>query len=162
MDDCFNDIKFPKRKNLTHNPFYRNNNSPSIFFITVCSKDRKNIFARDETVQLIIKIWSSADYWQVGKYMVMPDHVHLFCINANLKYPDLSSWIQYWKSLISKKWPYKNDFPIWQNGFWDTRLRSIEHYSRKWEYIKNNPVNHGFVNSANDWPYHGEINIFHL
>ena len=49
--------------------------------------------------------------------------------------------------------------PHWQKGFFDHVLRSHESASQKWEYVKNNPVRHGYVACAEDWPYQGELNI---
>jgi putative transposase len=46
---------------------------------------------------------------------------------------------------------------IWQRGFFDHVLRSGESYSRKWNYVCENPVRAGLVRQAQDWPYAGEI-----
>jgi putative transposase len=110
---------------------------------------------------LITDCWNKADYWVVGKFIIMPDHIHLFCANANYKYPDLKPWVSYWKYLVSKSWPYKEECPIWQPDFWDRQLRSGEHYGRKWEYIRNNPVDKGLSARSEDWAYQGELNILH-
>ena len=42
---------------------------------------------------------------------------------------------------------------------WDRQLRPAESYEEKWQYVKNNPVRHGFVSHAEDWPYQGELNV---
>ena len=47
--------------------------------------------------------------------------------------------------------------PIWQIDAWDTQLRTGDSYSAKWAYVRNNPVRHKLVSSAEDWPYQGEI-----
>ena len=43
-----------------------------------------------------------------------------------------------------------------QNG----KLEMLEGYSydEKWQYVRNNPVRHGLVESAEKWPYQGELN----
>ena len=41
-------------------------------------------------------------------------------------------------------------------------LRSSESYSGKWNYVRNNPVRHGFVANADDWPWQGEIEELRL
>ena len=33
-----------------------------------------------------------------------------------------------------------------------------ESYDDKWEYVRNNPVRHGYATKADDWPYQGELN----
>ena len=44
--------------------------------------------------------------------------------------------------------------------FWDRQLRRAESYEEKWQYVKNNPVRHGYVSRVEDWPYQGELNVF--
>jgi hypothetical protein len=44
-----------------------------------------------------------------------------------------------------------------KEGFFDHVLRSDESYSQKWNYVRENPARAGLVNSAEDWPYQGEI-----
>jgi hypothetical protein len=46
---------------------------------------------------------------------------------------------------------------LWQREFFDHLLRTTESYSEKWNYVRDNPVRSGFVVSADDWPYAGEI-----
>ena len=42
-------------------------------------------------------------------------------------------------------------------GYWDRQLRSSDNYDQKWEYVRHNPVRHGYVRDAKDWPYQGEV-----
>ena len=39
-----------------------------------------------------------------------------------------------------------------------TSFRS-ESYGDKWEYVRSNPVRHGYIADADDWPYQGELNV---
>jgi hypothetical protein len=36
-------------------------------------------------------------------------------------------------------------------------LRSVESYSQKWDYVKENPVRAGLVKTSDEWPWQGEI-----
>lgn len=47
----------------------------------------------------------------------------------------------------------------WQSDCWDTQVRSGTHYAEKWEYVRNNPMRAGLVNTPEDWPWQGEINV---
>ena len=47
--------------------------------------------------------------------------------------------------------------PIWQRGFFDHLLRSVDSYGQKWNYVRENPVRAGLVAKPEDWPYAGEI-----
>ncbi len=84
----------------------------------------------------------------------MPNHIHLFAAPGDL---DISSkkWIQYRKSQFTKR--HNDPKHKWQSHHWDTRLRNIQHYDRKWEYVRNNPVRHGYVTHAYQWKYQGVI-----
>ena len=53
--------------------------SPTIVFVTVCTKDRKRWLASAEYHDLLRKVWSGARAWLVGRYVLMPDHAHFFC-----------------------------------------------------------------------------------
>ena len=90
----------------------------------------------------------------------MPDHIHFFCAPRDLSVSLKRSWMKYWKSLVSLRWPRPAEQPIWQLDFWDTQLRRGEKYDEKWDYVWRNPIRKGFVAKPEDWPYAGEINIF--
>lgn len=89
----------------------------------------------------------------------MPDHVHFFC-RAELDAKPLPAFMQMWKQWTSKRIARelkKFNGNVWQEEFFDHVLRSSESYSEKWNYVKENPVRAGFVVSATEWPWQGEI-----
>ncbi|MBA2585005.1 MAG: hypothetical protein H0U99_00780 [Chthoniobacterales bacterium] len=93
-----------------------------------------------------------------GRYVIMPDHVHLFCAPATFAAEPLGQWVRYWKTLASRNWPRANEQPIWQRNFWDTQLRRHENYDAKWDYVILNPVRARLVQRAEDWPFQGQLN----
>jgi putative transposase len=128
--------------------------APTIVFLTVCTKDRVKWLARPEVHDCLVSVWREATAWYVGRYVLMPDHLHLF---ASPGTPELSlaTWVKYWKSQFSKR--HSQPLHRWQPDHWDTTLRSVRSYDEKWEYAVNNPVRHGFVGTASDWPFQGEL-----
>ena len=130
----------------------------SVQFVTVCVRDRKPLLAQDSTHQLLVGSWAEADGWLVGRYVVMPDHVHLFCSERSPQSPPLAAWVRYWKGLVTRIWPSRDECPFWQRDFWDTGMRSRDQYERKWEYVRLNPVRAGLVGMPEEWPYAGELN----
>lgn len=42
---------------------------------------------------------------------------------------------------------------IWQHRYWEHTLRDETDFSRHFDYIHYNPVKHGHVSSAREWPY---------
>jgi putative transposase len=153
-----NDIEFG-RKHPVHSPLAERNNEPIIVFLTVCSKDRKDIFASRDATGVIIDAWIRAKSWLIGRYVIMPDHVHLFCAPGVNPVEPLDQWVRYWKNVASKNWPRPNEHPIWQRDFWDTQLRRHESYDEKWDYVLENPVRAGLVSKFDEWPFQGELNI---
>jgi REP element-mobilizing transposase RayT len=134
-------------------------NEPIIVFLTVCTKDRKEILATKEVHEHLVDSWREARSWLVGRYVIMPDHVHLFCAPADLHPQALPQWVSFWKSRSAQHWPRPNERPIWQRDFWDTQLRRIESYDSKWDYVVQNPLRAGFVECAEDWPLQGELYV---
>jgi putative transposase len=41
----------------------------------------------------------------------------------------------------------------WQKRFWEHQIRDDDDFARHVEYIHFNPVKHGWVLRAGDWPY---------
>lgn len=133
-------------------------NRSTVVLITACAKDRKPILAYEDVHQCLLDAWALADGWIVGKYILLPDHVHLFCSPRDEEAPRLATWLKYWKSLASRRWPRPEEHPIWQQDFWDRQLRRGESYEIKAEYVTNNAVRHGLAPTAEDWPFRGEVN----
>ena len=149
----------PDRKTPIHLPVRAVSNRALIVFVTVCTERRKPILNRSEAYCLLLEAWQKADLWHVGRYVIMPDHIHLFCAPAKWEYPALKKWVQYWKALVSRAWLWPDEQPIWQKSFWDTQLRKGERYGEKWEYVCQNPVRKGLAFHPDKWPYQGEMNV---
>jgi putative transposase len=89
----------------------------------------------------------------VGRYVIMPDHMHLFVRGG----PNfiLERWIAGLKRAISVKLGFRGK--LWQPGFFDHVLRSEESYGEKWQYVRDNPFRAGLVAKAKNWPHQGEF-----
>ena len=132
-----------------------------IYFITTCTLGRRAILASNEVSEILIDEWrngSGRHGWVVGRYVIMPDHVHLFC-RADLGAKALPVFMQRWKEWSSKRMAreLKLSERVCQEEFFDHVLRSSESYSQKWDYVKENPVRAGLVKSSDEWPWQGEI-----
>ena len=93
----------------------------------------------------------------VGRYVLMPNHVHLFAAfpTGGIALP---SWVQSLRTVIGKRLLHLGVHkPHWQEGFFDHLLRSSESYSQKWEYVRKNPVRAQLSKTPEAWPYQGEI-----
>lgn len=129
---------------------------PTIVFLTVCAKDRERWLAQRTVHEALREIWSKTDAWLVGKYLLMPDHVHLFCAPPDCSFT-LAHWVSRWKRKFSCF--HLANCGGWQRHCWDTRLRRSENYAEKWPYVSENPIRAGLVDRAEDWPHQGEMNV---
>jgi len=129
---------------------------PTIVLLNVCTHQRHPWLAQPVVHESLKRVWEEALAWLVGRYVLMPDHLHLFCA-PGVQPVSLDRWVSYWKRLFS----LRADNPTWrwQVKHWDTRLRSSESYEQKWQYVLSNPVRKGLVARVEDWPYQGELNL---
>ncbi|MEI7732756.1 MAG: transposase [Verrucomicrobiota bacterium] len=148
----------PERQHPAHHAPIPHHNQSILIFLTVCAEKRKPIFANPEAMKAVIAAWCEAEAWMVGRYVFMPDHIHLFCAPHDPTVP-VTKWVKYWKSMASRHWPRPVEQPIWQPDCWDTQLRRGESYTAKWHYVRMNPVRKGLVKTPDDWAYGGEMNV---
>ena len=145
----------PVRKRPAHHPPVEYHNKPVIIFLTVCAHNRKKIFANERMHHVLLNVWQSSIQWRVGRYVIMPDHIHLFCSPSGKESENVARWVAYWKRMVSRALPDLQ--PLWQRDCWDTQLRRHESYTEKWAYVCSNPVRSGLVDNADEWPFQGEV-----
>ena len=99
--------------------------------------------------QFLRSTTSHHDWW-AGRYVLMPDHLHLFA-TPGLSEVTLGEWIKALKECVANR-----EFQ-WQAGFFDHVLRSSESQSEKWESARRNPERAGLVKNADDGAFVGEL-----
>ncbi len=162
-------------------------NRAILLYVTIVTANRMPVLASAAVTECILAVWKETTDWLVGRYVIMPDHIHFFCAPASYPPSDFHRWMKRWKSLATLAIrrlgaaqaggaqlaatvargsvadaincvPPRNP-PLWQRDCWDRQLRTGESYSQKWEYVRNNPVRKGLVVNADDWLYQGELNV---
>ena len=149
-------MEFPTRKTNRLKDF--DYSSPGAYFITICTKDRKNIFwtttepcafseyelPLSEPGKIVesciheIPVRYPALF--VDKYTIMPNHIHLLLrikSGANgrpLAAPTIPNLVNQFKGAVSKK----IGFSPWQKGYHDHVVRNREDFEEIWTYIHNN------------------------
>lgn len=129
--------------------------SQPLYFVTFCTLHRSQRLATNE-VHENFRGYCLAGMNHgvgVGRYILMPDHVHLF-VRGTTEF-NLGVWIRGLKRAVAAA--VLGGTKIWQPGFFDHILRSDESYSEKWNYVFENPVRAGLVSHPEEWPYQGEI-----
>ncbi len=130
-----------------------------VYFVTFCTHKRQRFLAKDEVHTAFVLFAKRAEETfnvAVGRYVIMPDHVHLF-VRGDYNFrlgPSIGALKQ---ALAKAGMLSRAKGQVWQEGFFEHVLRSNESYSQKWNYVRENPVRAGLVKSVVDWPYQGEI-----
>jgi len=145
------------RRHPVHWPPSEKFNRSIIVFATACTAKRRKIIATPPSHAAIVTAWNNATKWIVGRYVIMPNHIHFFCAPNEFEAPSLERWMRYWKSLVSRELG-EHSHTLWQRDHWDRQLRHGESYDEKWEYVRSNPVRHGLVAKPEDWLYQGVLN----
>jgi len=132
-----------------------------LVFLTCGTQDRRTALANEPAHQVLRGVWtrSAASHdWYVGRYVLMPDHVHLFA-RPGIAASPLARWIKMWKSVSSRQLapPHHGAARLWQRDYFDHFLRSAAAYEDKWLYVLENPVRRGYCREAKEWPFSGEI-----
>ena len=127
---------------------------PNWVFLTVCTEKRACWLAQTSVQRALHDIWEhTATAWLVSDYLLMPDHLHLFCAPHDLKFT-IERWVGFWKDRFAKT---HSDTGTFQTGGFHHRLREGESYSQKWQYVRENPVRAGLVSHPEEWPYFGRV-----
>ena len=132
-----------------------------LVFLTVCTAKRTALLNSEVAHSILRTLWQqSAEHndWWVGRYVLMPDHIHLFAM-PGVKADSMQKWIAQWKSISARRIATVLGArgPIWQRDYFDRYLRTAESYQAKWDYVRNNPIRANLVTAQEHWPYQGEI-----
>jgi len=98
----------------------------------------------------------------IDAWVVLPEHMH--CIVTRPEGDDdFSNRIKAIKIRFVRAVPTterrsrtrvaRGERGIWQRRFWKHAIRSEADYARHMDYVHSNPVKHGLVTFARDWPY---------
>ena len=147
------DDELPQRQNPASGVHIQSGQS-NIILLTISTDKREPWLTNEIAHQCLRQTWLEAETWLVGDYLLMPDHLHLFCAPRDLRFT-IETWIAYWKREFSlkhgrHKWKF-------QSRGWHHRLRDGESYSEKWAYVQENPFRKGLVQRIEDWPFKGRI-----
>ena len=149
-----------KRKNIRLEAFHYG--AGYVYFITICTKDRRNYFwndagatigrpqdvpltdygkIADSAINNISEIYPTVF---IETYVIMPNHIHLIIrIDGEdengrpMVAPTVDRIIKQFKGYVSKT---VNE-QIWQKRFYDHVIRGREDYEEIRKYIYENPIN---------------------
>ena len=95
--------KLPVRRHPSHNSVMTfHDNRAILLYVTIVTANRMQDLANAAVAECILAAWAAATDWLVGRYVIMPDHIHFFCAPASYPPLDFHRWMAYWKSLSAK------------------------------------------------------------
>jgi len=121
---------------------------PPLYFVTFNTHNRRKLLANSHVQNALVNFAHEGEVRGigVGRYVIMPDHVHLF-VRGSLDF-SLRQWVRILKRVLSKAISCAPSH--WQEGFFDHLIRHRESYAEKWEYVRQNPVRACLVQDADD------------
>ncbi len=93
----------PQRKHLAHPPSVERDNRPVILFVTLTVQPRGKFLASERFHAAFRGACGDADAWLVGRYVIMPDHVHLFCAPGGFPAVSVRQWGRYFKRCVTMR-----------------------------------------------------------
>jgi putative transposase len=126
------------------------------FFTTSKTTEGRNLLQSERMALLFIDVLRShvaAKKFKISDFVVMPDHVHLqLTVNESMSIEKAMQLIKGGFSYrVRKELGYQGE--IWQRGFSEIRILNRSSVLKHREYIDQNPVEAGLVDSPEKYPY---------
>lgn len=101
----------------------------------------------------VLRSYVAAGKFQVHDFVVMPDHVHLLVtVGSGMSIERAMQFIKGGFSYrLKKEFGYLGE--VWQRGFSEVRVEDRQSFLQHREYIAENPVRAGLVDSPEKFPY---------
>lgn len=130
-----------------------------VYFITICAQRSGVPFGTDlsrEIVDCLLELKLQKGF-SLYCYCLMRDHLHL-AISPPPDGPDVMEIVQHLKDATTRKtWCGARRARLWQRSFYDHIARRKEDVAAICEYIINNPVRAGLVQSHEQYPFCGLV-----
>jgi putative transposase len=160
----------PDTRNLNMR-YRRANAAGGTYFFTVNLNDRTSRLLVEQIDALRASVRTVRARWpfEIVAWVVLPDHLHAiwtlpvgdadFSTRWMLIKSGFSRRIARGESISSSR-AEKGERGIWQRRYWEHQIRDEDDLQRHADYVHINPVKHGYVGRAADWPWssiHREI-----
>jgi putative transposase len=115
-----------------------------------------------EDLRTVVVRVRSAHPFAMHGWVVMPDHLHClislpendtdFALRLRLIKGGFSKAIpaSEWRSSVRER---RGERSVWQRRYWEHLIRNEADFSAHMDYVHFNPVKHGLVQRAADWPH---------
>lgn len=144
--------------------YRRSNIAGASYFFTVNLADRSSAWLIEQIALLraAFKYAQARHPFTIDAIVVLPDHLHaIWTLPAGVS--DFAMRWRLIKTVFSRSLPHgehrsasreaKGERGIWQRRYWEHLIRDDADFARHADYIHINPVKHGHVKQAAEWPH---------
>lgn len=143
--------------------YRRNVVAGATYFFTLTLCDRRAALLTDYINELRTAFRAAKQQYpcEIIAIAVMPEHLHAVIQMP----PDNADYATLWRTVkggftrrllkcgVSLKRNARGEYDVWQRRFWEHTIRDDRDLQTHVDYIHFNPVKHGLVKTAADWPY---------
>jgi len=134
------------------------------YFFTLNLDDRRSALLVEHVsvLRLVIQKVRSVHPFKIQAIVILPDHLHTIWTLP----PGDADYYTRWSLIkagfsrgissgeqVSSSRLYKRERGIWQRRYWEHQVRDERDLQQHVDYIHYNPVKHGHVSRAVQWPY---------
>ncbi|MDU9411965.1 REP-associated tyrosine transposase [Pseudomonas sp. zfem005] len=134
------------------------------YFFTVNLADRSSglLTRHIDLLRLAVRQVRARHPFEIPAMVVLPDHLHAIWslpegdADFSLRWAQIKGSFSRWvpeRGWVNRSRRDKRERGIWQRRFWEHQIRDEQDLARHVDYIHINPVKHGHVRRAVDWPY---------
>ena len=136
-------------------------------FFTVALRDRGARYMVDHATELraCVAEMKRRHPFHIDAMVVLPEHIHALWTLPPEDQDFSTVWMLLKQSFTRRlgaaadldeaaaRKRRKGQRSLWQDRFWEHQIRDEDDFARHVDYIHFNPVKHGWVLRARDWPY---------
>ena len=142
---------------------HRGKTGHGTYFITASTFQKKQILQATRIADLFLRIlthYQGKGKFLLHEYVIMPDHIHLLITPVET----LERSIQLIKGGFSFRAKKELGFggEVWQNSYYDRRVRDPVEYAQFRQYIHSNPVKRGLAAAPDQYIYSSADKSDHL
>lgn len=124
------------------------------YFITACTYQKQAILQSERNANLLIETlfgYRDRSYFQVHEFVIMPDHVHALITPKE----SIERAMSILKGGFSFRMKRERRFvgEVWQQRYYDRRMREAAEYEAMKKYLLMNPVRRRLCASVNEFQF---------
>ncbi|MDQ7086054.1 MAG: transposase [Sulfurovum sp.] len=138
------------------------------YYLTLVTQGRKPILIDNiDLLRYAFRLSKDKYDYSIDAIVILPEHIHMIITPKRAEeYPKIISAVKRSfvygldkalkdeaKIEISASKYKRSHAGIWQERFYEHTIRDEKDWLEKMEYIKNNPVKHGYVEEVKEWKY---------